>query len=495
MDMATLPFLQGGGDCGAMLRRMDWSQNPLGWPAAWPDELAVLVGIVLASPQPMFIVWGPERITLYNDAYVPIAGKRHPAGMGQPIERMWFDIWDDVGPMVAAAFRGVGTAMDELRLTMHRNGYPETAHFAFSFNPVRDRAGQVVGMFSPCTETTASVALRDAQQVERKGFLQIFEVALGAVALLEGPDHVFRFANSDYVRLVGRHDLIGKPVCKALPEVVGQGFITILDTVFRTGESHVGRNIPVTLQSGPGAAPREHFLDYLFHPIRDEAAGAITGIFVQALDVTERVDEEKRRQMILGELSHRMKNQLAMIQAIVNQTLRNATDLASASGVLRDRIRVLSGAHDILIHGHADSTVVEDIVNKVLALHEEAGRARFRVEGPPLPVAARPALSLALILHELSTNAVKYGALSNDAGIVHIRWETVRNAAGQDRFVMTWTERGGPRVTAPDAAGSGSLLIQAGLSGTIDCEVGIDYDPAGLRCRIDADLRSVQATD
>lgn len=495
MDVATLAFLQGGGDCGAMLRRMDWSLNPLGHPAGWPDALAVLAGLILASPQPMFIVWGPERITLYNDAYVPLAGKRHPAGMGQPIDRMWFDIWDEVGPMVDAAYRGVGTAMDELRLTMHRNGYPETAHFAFSFNPVRDRAGQVVGMFSPCTETTASVALRDARHTERKGFLQIFEVTLGAVALLDGPDHVFRFANSDYVRLVGRHDIIGRPVCEALPEVVGQGFIAILDGVFRTGESHVGRNIPVTLQSAPDAPPRAHFLDYLFHPIRDDEAGAVTGIFVQALDVTERVDEEQRRQMILGELSHRMKNQLAMIQAIVNQTLRSATDLASATQVLGERIRVLSGAHDILIRGHADSSAIADIVNNVLALHEAAGRTRFRVEGPPLSVAARPALSLALILHELSTNAVKYGALSNDTGRVHLRWEVARDAAGQDRFRLSWTERGGPPVRAPGAAGSGSRLIQAGLSGTVECTVAIDHDPAGLRCRIDADLRSVQATD
>lgn len=493
-DGATLPFLQGGGECGALLRQMDWSRHPLGHPAEWPDELAVLAGIVLASAQPMFIVWGPDRITLYNDAYSVIAGKRHPAGLGRPIHEMWFDIWNDVGPLIAAAYQGVGTAKDELQLMLHRNGYPEKAHFTFSYNPVRDRNGQVVGMLCACLETTASVALRDAQQAERRDFLQVFEVALGAVALLDGPDHVFRFVNSDYVRLVGRHDIIGKTVREGLPEIVDQGFIAILDKVFRTGESHIGRNIPVTLQSSPDAAPREHFLDYLFHPIRDDA-GAITGIFVQALDVSERVDEEKRRQMILGELSHRMKNQLAMIQAIVNQTLRTATDLATASEVLGDRIRVLSGAHDILIRGHADSTMIGDIVAKVLALHQESGQARFRVEGPPLSIASRPALSLSLVLHELSTNAVKYGALSNNAGLVHIRWEVVSDVAGNDRFVLTWTEEGGPPVIAPRTLGSGSRLIRAGLSGTTDCEVEIDYHPTGLLCRISADLRSVHTAN
>ena len=490
-DGATLPFLEGGGECGALLRQMDWSRNPLGDPADWPGELTVLVGIVLASAQPMVIVWGPDRIALYNDAYSVIAGQRHPPGLGRPIAEMWFDIWDEVGPMIAAAYNGVGTAMDEFQVTTHRNGYPEKAHFAFSCNPVRDRSGRVVGMFCPCRETTASVALRDARQVERGGFLQVFEVALGAVALLDGPDHVFRFVNSDYVRLVGRHDIVGKPIREGLPEVVEQGFIAVLDKVFQTGEANLGRNTPVTLQSGPGAAPRQHFVDYLFHPIRDDA-GAITGIFVQALDVTDRVDEDRRRQMILGELGHRMKNQLAMIQAIVNQTLRTATDLATASEVLGGRIRVLSSAHDILIRGDADSTRIGDIVAKVLALHEEAGQARFRAEGPPLSVASRPALSLSLVLHELSTNAVKYGALSNVTGLVHLRWEVVPDAAGKSRFVLTWTEAGGPPVTAPRTLGSGSRLIQAGLSGTADCEVEIDYHPAGLRCRISADLRSIQ---
>ncbi|MTE00797.1 PAS domain-containing protein [Paracoccus sp. YIM 132242] len=492
-DAEKEPILQGGGECGALLRGLDWACNPLGLPSGWPDELAVLVGMALVSAQPMLIVWGPQRITLYNDAYAAMCGQRHPAALGRPFRELWFDVWDRIEPIIAAAYDGISTSMEDIAFTLHRNGYPEKANFAFSYTPVRDRSGAVLGMFCPCTETTRAVALRDAQRVERSGFLQIFEVALGAVALLSGPDHIFRFANSDYLRLVGNRDVIGKPVRLALPEVVGQGFIDILDRVYRTGESHVGRHIPIALQSHPEATPRQHFLDFLYHPIRDDS-GTINGIFVQAIDVTERVDEDQRRQMLLGELSHRMKNQLAMIQAIVNQTLRSADDLASATRVLSERIRVLSGAHDILIEGRTSSTTVEEIVQKVLVLHDHGG-TRLRAEGPALAVAARPALSLSLILHELSTNAAKYGALSGDTGTVRIAWETARSARGTDRFVLTWTEEGGPPVCQPESFGSGSRLIEAGLSGTADCEVVTDYAPDGLRCTISADLLSFQTAD
>lgn len=492
MDASTQSFLQGGGECGALLRRIEWSVHPLGPPSGWPDELATLVGMVLRSKQPMFLAWGPERIMLYNDAYGVIAGKRHPEGLGQPMDRMWFDIWDKVGPLTDAAYAGTGTATDEMQLVLHRNGYPETTYFAFSYNPVRDRNGTVLGMFCSCVETTAAVAQRDAQRAERSGFMQVFEVALGAVALLDGPDHVIRYANRDYYALVGRQGIIGKPVREALPEVADQGFIALMDQVFRLGESQVGRNIAVTLQSGPMGALRQRYVDYLFHPMRDEA-GAISGMFVQALDVTERMAEDQQRQLILGEMSHRMKNQLAMIQAIVNQTFRTATNLSTAGEILGNRIRVLSGAHDILVRGRASGATVAEIVATALALHEDGGQTRFEVEGPDLTIDANPALSLSLILHELSTNATKYGALSSNEGRVHVAWGIDRALVGPSRFVLRWTERGGPSVTPPEKAGTGSRLIEAGLSGAVDCAVRLDYHPDGLRCRIGADLASVQS--
>lgn len=482
--------LQGGGECGALLRGLDWDANPLGSPETWPDELHVVVGMAMASAQPMLIVWGPDQITLYNDGYAAMCGNRHPHALGRPFGDLWFDIWDAVRPIIEAAYAGIGTSMDDIEFTMHRHGYPEKTNFAFSYIPVRNSAGAVLGMFCPCTETTASVAARAAEQVERSGFLQVFEVAPGAIALLSGPDHMFRFANADYLHLVGGREVIGKSVRMALPEVVGQGFVDILDRVYRTGEPHVGRRIPIDLKSHGDAVARTRLLDFLYHPIHDPE-GAVNGIFVQALDVTDLVGEEQKQQMLNRELGHRLKNQLAMIQAIVNQTLRTAEDLPSAGRTLGDRIRVLAGAHDMLIEGRANRATVDGIIRKTLALHGDRQGTRIRVEGPDLAVASRPALSLSLILHELSTNAIKYGALSNDVGTVDIRWQIVTRD-GRDRIVLTWTERGGPPVATPATVGSGTNLISTGLSGTATCDVGIDYDPRGLRCEIVADLASFQ---
>lgn len=482
--------MNGGGECGDLLRGLDWAANPLGSPEDWPDELHAVVGMAMASAQPMLIVWGPERITLYNDGYAAMCGHRHPEALGKPFRNLWFDIWDRVEPILDAAFAGISTSMEDIAFTMHRNGFPEQANFAFSYIPVRNRAGAVLGMVCPCTETTASVAARAAERVERSGFLQVFELAPGAIALLSGPDHIFRFANEDYLNLVGHRAIIGKPIRAALPEVVGQGLVEILDKVYRTGEPYVGKRMPVDLERHPGPPARTRCIDTLCHPIRDDQ-GTTNGIFVQTLDVTEQVGDEQRQQMLNHELGHRLKNQLAMVQAIVNQTLRMADDLSSAGRTLGERIRVLAGAHDLLIDGRATRATVGDIVRKTLALHDNQRGTRIRVDGPDLVVASRPALSLALILHELSTNAVKYGALSSDSGTVDIRWRIIGGDAG-DQVMLSWIEQDGPTVAEPDTVGSGTHLIHTGLSGTIACEVRMDYHPDGLRCEITADLASFQ---
>ena len=97
MDQQAGPgFLAGGGVCGALMRALDWSATPLGPPSAWPQALATLVGVALGSRQPMLIVWGKERTTLYNDGYAEMCGARHPAALGRPFDELWHDIWDQV---------------------------------------------------------------------------------------------------------------------------------------------------------------------------------------------------------------------------------------------------------------------------------------------------------------------------------------------------------------------------------------------------------------
>lgn len=195
-------------------------------------------------------------------------------------------------------------------------------------------------------------------------------------------------------------------------------------------------------------------------------------------------NEAYQREMSL-ELAHRMKNQLALVQAIVSQTLRSTTDVAALSDVLNGRITALAKAHDMLIHGPAGQAMISDFVRSTLALYDPG---RLEISGPAFDIAPRSALSLSLILHELGTNAAKYGALSNEGGTVEISW-----AVSDDPhpvFELVWQENGGPPVAQPSRRGAGSRLIMAGLGA--GSTVTIDYYPAGLRCKASLPFSELQ---
>lgn len=477
------------GECSQLLRSFNWAESPLGPEASWETELRTLVGVMMGSLQPMLIVWGPAQITLYNDGYAAMCGERHPQAFGRPFRDLWFDIWDQVDPIITAAYAGQGTSMSDIEFIMHRNGYPEEAHFAFSYTPVRDSAGVVLGMFCACTETTAEVKLQRAERSQRDRFIQVFELSPGGIAMLTGPDHVFDFANDQYFSMVGAsRDIIGKPVATAVAEVVSQGFIDLLDDVYRTGTPYVARAVPVSLNRGPAGEAQDCIIDLTYQPMRSEA-GEITGILVQAQDVTDRVAEERHRELLSHELGHRLKNQLAMVQAIASQTLRGAKDMPTARRVLAERLSVLGEAHDAIVRGGVGASNVSDIVRGMQAIHEDPAAPRFDITGSDLKIGSRPALSLSLILHELATNAHKHGALSSQDGRIALDWRLANHGR---RFVLVWQESGGPPVRQVPDEGSGARLIRAGLAGTADCEVDLTYAPSGVRCSISADLSSFQ---
>lgn len=126
-----MKFLEGGGDSGRVLRSIDWARSPLGDPSGWPLQLRTLVGVMLEAGQGILIVWGPAQVTLYNDKYAEMLGARHPSAMGQRFCDVWYEIWDQVDPIISAAYAGRATQMDDIAFEMLRNGYPEEAHFSF----------------------------------------------------------------------------------------------------------------------------------------------------------------------------------------------------------------------------------------------------------------------------------------------------------------------------------------------------------------------------
>ena len=195
-----------------------------------------------------------------------------------------------------------------------------------------------------------------------------------------------------------------------------------------------------------------------------------------------RAQAEEEQALLNREIGHRMKNMLAMVQAIAVQTLRGASDTASASQTLMARIQALASAHDLLLGGHAAASDLGRLAESVLGVHVGPAAGRLRLQGPQVEVSSQLALSLALILHELGTNATKYGAWSTNVGEVDLTW----SLTGSQNLVLTWREGGGPAVVPPVRRGFGSRLIDRGLFGT--GAVTLDFAPEGVVCEIAATL-------
>jgi PAS domain S-box-containing protein len=208
--LSELALPSGGGTTGDLLRRHDWSATPLGDASAWPQPLRTLAQVMLASNQPMFIVWGPQRTLLYNQGYSHILGIKHPGALGRDFLDVWHEIRADLLPIVNQAYEGEPVQMDDIELVMHRHGYPEETHFSFFYSPIRGDEGHVEGFFCACNEITAQVrAQRELRRSEerRRSMLANMDEAF----MLLDRDFTVLEVNDEAVRLDGRtaQQLIG----------------------------------------------------------------------------------------------------------------------------------------------------------------------------------------------------------------------------------------------------------------------------------------------
>ena len=220
--------------------------------------------------------------------------------------------------------------------------------------------------------------------------------------------------------------------------------------------------------------------------------GVCVRFFGVVEDITERKRSEEQRAFLTDELNHRVKNILALAQSVAESTLRAAPDVRVAREVLTGRLQALGRAHDVLLARQWRAASLRDVVVSTL---EAAGLDcdRFELEGPTVQLGSRPALQLALAVHELATNARKYGALSNDVGRIALHW-CVAGADGDGaRLQLTWAERGGPPVVEPSRSGFGSRVTGRATEAAFDGRVQADYAPGGLRWSLDAPLAGLSA--
>jgi two-component sensor histidine kinase len=209
------------------------------------------------------------------------------------------------------------------------------------------------------------------------------------------------------------------------------------------------------------------------------------GMGIVFRDITDLRSAEEHRELLINELNHRVKNTLAMVQAIAAQTFKNAD--VPARRDFEQRLLTLSSVHSLLTDENWGSAELHEVVRASLRPHLIGERVRLDFNGPPLRLKPKSAVAVSMALHELGTNALKYGALSNDAGRVALEWTT-----DDARFRLEWRESGGPAVRQPSRTGFGSRMIQRGLSAELQGDVKIDYRPAGVVCTIDSPLDAIR---
>ena len=204
----------------------------------------------------------------------------------------------------------------------------------------------------------------------------------------------------------------------------------------------------------------------------------------QAIVRRNEIDAERR--LLNEELSHRLKNTLAMVQGIANQTLKNVTDRKPVEA-FESRLLALSSAHDVLLQDNWSSARMMKVIEGGVELHGD--RDRFMIDGPELTLGPRGALSTSMLLHELGTNAVKYGALSVEQGKVAVNW-ALEETGTEPMLVLEWREQGGPPATPPAERGFGSKLIGMGLAGAR--QVTEDYGNEGYSVTFRSRLAHLQ---
>lgn len=208
--------------------------------------------------------------------------------------------------------------------------------------------------------------------------------------------------------------------------------------------------------------------------------GQPTGLHAIARDITERRAFEERQKLLINELNHRVKNTLALVQGLAVQSFRGERGKAESEAVFQARLATLAGAHDLLTREQWEGATLAQLVRDATRAHAEEGE-RLQISGPDVTVNPRAAISLVLALHELGTNAAKYGALSVPEGRVMIEW-----TLSDDRLRIDWRETGGPPAAMPERRGFGLRMIERALANDLGGSVTILFEPAGLHCAIDA---------
>jgi PAS domain S-box-containing protein len=434
--------------------------------------------LVEQGPGFVCMVSGPKHIvTFVNAEQRRLFGER--GAVGKPVKDVFPEFGAEGGPTAIQRVYDTGQRVfrSAERVIIKKPGARDEEHFVdVRVEPMTGADGRVNGVFIEGFDITeqvrAQAAVRDSERrlsaalsVARLGAFE-WNLESGTAILDPRAREIFGFGAEEH--------------------------LMVADVVARIEKADLTRILGETTEAIAVNEPRGQF-EYRIHlpdgSTRDIASVSDTmltpegrrkrmvGVFA---DVTEHRRAENRQLLLINELNHRVKNTLATIQSIASQTLRTAPDLTRAREAFESRLVALAAAHDVLTAESWNGALLSDVVAAAMAPFESAVRPRIRTSGPPVWLNAQHALALTLALHELATNASKYGALSTPDGDVSIRWR--QSLDGE--LSLSWIEQGGPPVSTPDRPGFGSRLLQRGLAHELHGDVVSTFARDGVRCEI-----------
>jgi PAS domain S-box-containing protein len=427
-------------------------------------------------PAAVYITNASGLITYYNEAAAALWGHHPQLGLSEWCGS-WKLYWPDGRPLphdqcpMALALREKRPVRGMEAVAERPDG--TMVPFIPYPTPLYDSGGELIGAVNMLVDITDRK--RAEQSAQR--LAAVVEFSDDAI-LTKDLDGIITSWNRGAERLFGYKagEMIGRPVTMLIPLDRHDEEREILGRI-RRGE-HVRYEAVRQCKDGS-------FLDISLtvSPLKD-AAGKVVGASKIARDITERRRAHERQKLLINEIQHRIKNTLATVQAIATQTLQNAPAERDAFVA---RLHALAGAHDLLRDDNWQQAALSDLVGKALNAFQDKHQERFVIDGPGgIFLDAQKSSLLVMVLHELATNAVKYGALSNETGQVHVAWETSGDGPAKC-FRLCWKESGGPPVNPPKQKGFGSLLIERALQNQLG-QARLDFDPQGLVCSIEISL-------
>jgi PAS domain S-box-containing protein len=379
----------------------------------------------------------------------------------------------------AAAVQSGTSFVTDLRITTPEGKVRHLAARGEVLHDLNGRPMRVFGVDQDITERKeAEIALRKSESHLRT----VIDNTLAFIGVLD-TDGVLREANTPALELagVGRHEVLGKPFWEAYWWTHDPAAVEVCRAAVKAGQEGQFSRHDVVVR---GAGDRLITIDFLLSPVMD-SAGQVEMLVVSGFDISDREAARNREQALMGEINHRTKNILTLVQAVARQTARGGHEDYITR--FEERLRALSKAQDLLFHTNTDKADLQVLARSQLDHFGDLMDSRIHLSGPQVDLGADAAQSIGMALHELGTNAGKYGALSSDTGSVDVSWTVSRR---KGTFEINWTEQGGPPVVAPERKGFGSTVINQMTQAVLKADVALDYAPDGLKwklvCKFDA---------